>query len=220
MKNRLIFMLVMLGLFAGSCAGPPAEVPAVGSAFIAAPSGPYAQIYRQTVFIETESGQGSGVIIAPDLILTAGHMVDGDSRAEIYLSTGRWVSAVVVKDDDSVDLALLRTDEPLEIPYIKISDTPAALGSSVMVCGTPYGVFLNTLSRGILSGLNRTWDEFPGVMFYQTDAYIAYGNSGGPWINEQGELIAITSWGWDSNLSFGVPAHSIREFLDVRGSTK
>lgn len=222
MKKFLISTLLTFVLLVGCVTHSSETVPATYSTEISFVSDTYLQVYRQTVYIETESGRGSGVVIAPNLILTAGHMVDEDSRAEIYLSTDRWVSAVTIKDDDTVDLALLRTDEPLRIPYIKISDEPAALGSSVVVCGTPYGMFTNSLSKGILAGINRTWDKHEGVMFYQTDALTIGGNSGGPWINSMGELIAITSWGYDyiGNLSFGVPAHYIREFLDVRSSIK
>ena len=213
-------LVILFGAMVGCASHNTETVPATYSTEISFVSDTYLQVYSQTVYIETESGKGSGVVIAPNLILTAGHMVDEDSRAEIYLSTGRWVSAVTVMDNDTVDLALLRTDEPLRILGIKISETPTALGSSVVVCGTPYGVFTNSLSMGILSGINRPFDEITGVMFYQTDAYIMGGHSGGPWINSKGELIAITSWGWDENLNFGVPAHYIREFLDVRGSVK
>ena len=79
------------------------------------------------------------------------------------------------------------------------------------------------MKRPILffTGQKRTWTQYGGTWFYQTNALIQGGNSGGPWVNANGELVAITSWGqgYTGNVNFGVPVWYVKELYE-RSSIK
>ncbi len=91
------------------------------------------------------------------------------------------------------------------------------IGDPIYVVGSPYGPdFFNTVSKGILSGINRTHHRLRGSLrVYQTDAAILPGNSGGPWFNSAGEIVAIsTSWVPSSGtVGFGIPLPELKRIM-------
>jgi len=165
-------------------------------------------------------GLGSGFVIdSAGLILTNYHVVDGAEQIEVTVGTPegphRTVSAKVVGKAPDFDVALLRTDQKLEVPALPLGDSDRLrVGEWVMAIGNPFGLS-QSMSVGIISGKHRE-DLNPsghqGVYdFLQTDASINPGNSGGPLVDMNGRVIgmntAISAQG--AGIGFAIPASTL-----------
>ena len=127
---------------------------------------------------------GSGVIIDKDgQILTNAHVVDGAASLSVTLDNGSKVTAKVMGLDPVLDLALLRVESSGPLPTARLGDSAGIkVGDEVVAIGNPIGLD-QTMTRGIVSGLNRTLPGISDEPMIQTDAPINPGNSGGPrWI--------------------------------------
>jgi putative serine protease PepD len=141
---------------------------------------------------------GSGVIVDDEgHILTNYHIVHGLQEVSIVLEEENVVAAKVLGVDPLLDLAVLKTSGSQgNLPVAKMGDSDALeIGEDVIAIGNPMGLE-KSVSRGIVSGLNRTHPS--GTMswlrpFIQTDAALNTGNSGGPLVNRCGEVIGINS---------------------------
>ncbi len=145
-----------------------------------------------TVQVLSQIGSGSGVIISEDgYIVTNYHVIEGSRRFAVVLSRGEQIDAQLVGVAPDFDLALLKIDSA--VPAVaKWGDSSAVpLGASVIAIGSPLGEYQNTVTTGILSGYNRTLDTLSGLL--QTDAAINHGNSGGPVLNRNGDVIGINT---------------------------
>ncbi len=141
------------------------------------------------VTIKTRDGHGSGVVIDEQgHVLTNTHVV-GESR-KVFVSDGvSKTEAVVLRRNPIRDVALLKLDTSLATGRVHISAAEMQVGDSVYVIGTPLNESLNhSITKGIMSA----YREIGGLAFYQTDAVVNPGNSGGPAFDEHGELAAIT----------------------------
>ncbi len=146
-------------------------------------------------------GQGSGVILGSDLVVTNAHVVDGASEVSVTFSDGASASATLLGTDSTHDIAVLSASTG-ERPAMPIgSSASLALGQEVVALGYPLGLGA-TATAGIVSGLDRTIDvsgangaseHLEGVL--QTDAAINPGNSGGPLIDTAGRLVGINTAG-------------------------
>lgn len=150
------------------------------------------------------TGSGSGVIITPDgYILTCNHVVEGANKITVYVNDGMSYDATVIGADGQTDLAVLKI-EATNLPYTSFGDSDMlALGQPVIVIGNPLGVLLNSVSSGIISGLDReiTLQDGQQMTLLQTDASVNSGNSGGGMFNSSGELIGIIN---AKNVAVGV----------------
>jgi serine protease Do len=150
---------------------------------------------------------GSGFIISDDgLVLTNSHVVFGRQAITVTLDDGRKTQAKLLGADPILDVAVLRIPVPPEgHPKANLGDSDAIrIGEEVVAIGNPLGLE-QTLTRGVVSGVNRILPESPmSVMLplIQTDAPINPGNSGGPLLNLCGQVIGI-------NTSFLEEAQSI-----------
>ncbi len=141
------------------------------------------------------SGMGTGVLIDPrGYILTNQHVVDKVQGIEVHLSDGTALTARVVQQDESMDLAVLKVDAGKPLPAVAIG-TSSTLeeGDQVIAIGNAFG-YENTVSVGYVSSVGRNVtlsDEQVYRNLIQTDAAINPGNSGGPLVNLDGELIGI-----------------------------
>lgn len=181
-----------------------------------------ARVKPATVTILTQSGSGSGVFIDQDgHVITNNHVVEGGGRFVVVYADGSRVSASLVGTAPEFDLAVLKVDG--RVPAVaRLGDSSRLLpGSRVAAIGSALGDFRNTVTAGVLSGHNRSLDALDGLL--QTDAPINHGNSGGPLINLDGEVIGINvavvrgSAGMGDpaeGLGFSIPSNTVRVVAD------
>ena len=180
------------------------------------------------IFLETQEskmGLGSGIILTENgYILTNQHVV-GDKYSNCYvtLEDGRNFSGSVVWADSNIDLAIVKIMAN-DLNYIELGDSDnISLAEEVYAIGNPIGIeFQRTVTRGIISGINRTIKlQENGQESYmedliQTDATINEGNSGGPLVNKSGELIGINTVKITDaeGIGFAVPVNIIKPILE------
>ncbi|MCU1459558.1 MAG: trypsin-like serine protease with C-terminal domain [Actinomycetia bacterium] len=140
---------------------------------------------------------GTGFIISSDgYVVTNNHVIaDAGGRIEVTFDSGSSKSAKVVGADSRNDIAVLKVDGVTDLPTVQlgnsseltVGDDVIAIGNALALEGGP------TVTRGIVSGLNRTIDTEAGTLTdaVQTDASINHGNSGGPLVNSRGQVIGI-----------------------------
>jgi serine protease Do len=171
---------------------------------------------------------GSGFIVDPaGFIVTNEHVVEraADLKIQVTMSDGKTYSAKYVSGDPSADIAYIKIESKTPLPFISLNDlSPNLVGQTVLALGNPLGYGIS-VSRGILSALNRTItiDENEYKDLVQTDAAINPGNSGGPLIDLSGKLIGVSSVKMaytpqgvpTQGLGFGIPGATVRE--KVRG---
>ena len=144
-----------------------------------------------------QGGSGSGVVIADDgLILTNSHVVAGARRVGLAFADGLARDAEVIGDDPLTDLALLRAPLPGDIASARLGDSKRLRrGHLVVAIGNPLG-FESTVTAGVVSALGRTLRARNGRPIddvIQTDAALNPGNSGGPLVSAQGDVIGINT---------------------------
>ena len=166
---------------------------------------------------------GSGVLIdASGLILTNSHVAFGRQSITVTLDDGTRLPATLVGADPIFDLAVLRIAKPSsgKLPTARLGDSDRTrVGEEVVAIGNPLGLD-QTLTRGIVSGMNRILPETPFSLLeplIQTDAPINPGNSGGPLVNRCGEVIGInTAVITDAqNIGFAVPSNMARSTVSA-----
>jgi serine protease Do len=156
---------------------------------------------------QIEHGVGSGVIISPDgYIVTNNHVVDGATQIRVTLNDRRVLNAKVVGTDKLTDLAVIKVNAS-DLPTIAWGDSAHLKpGQSVLAFGSPFGYFQFSVTRGIVSAVNRpnpySDDARKPGGFIQTDAAINPGNSGGPLVDSRGELVGINTFIITNNGSF------------------
>jgi len=178
------------------------------------------KLINSAVFIEVDTPYGpaaaSGVIIGPNTVLTAKHVVEHVDAVRVYDYDGNELTVLDWKVDGDDDCAVIRVDAKL-VTAVRFADD-IELGDEVLVIGSPFGRdFLFTVTRGIVSGLNRRISFFGVSPLITVDAAINPGNSGGPVFNLRGELIGIASGvrNWSDDLSIITSIKTIKEFLDA-----
>lgn len=154
------------------------------------------------VKIVSGSSQGTGFFFSNNnLILTNRHVVGGNGKREtqIELADGRTMTAKTIYVSRSDDFAVLEPISQLNVRPLPICyATYPVAGEEVVALGSPRGL-ANTVTRGIVSAVRKTGDEFKsvapaGATIIQTDASVNPGNSGGPLVNKNGEVIGIVTF--------------------------
>ena len=173
------------------------------------------QEYRRT-------GLGSGSIIRKKnntyYVLTNNHVIKDAVDIEIIMHTGDRFSAEIVGGDSRVDLAVVKfePDKDIEITIADLGNSDnLKIGDLVMAIGSPDG-FQSTVTQGIVSYMGRRGGPGGNINdFIQTDASINKGNSGGPLVNMNGEIIGINTWiasesGTSAGLGFAIPINNVK----------
>ena len=169
-------------------------------------------------------GGGSGFIVSPKgIVITNMHVIfEGQFDYEVVTNDSKKHSAKLIGTDVINDIAFLKIQSGDNFPCLKLGDScRTKLGQEVLAMGNALGVFRNTVSRGIVSGLSRSIkadndyisENLKGLI--QTDAAINPGNSGGPLVNIRGEVIGINSASvfQAENISFAIPINIVKEDL-------
>ncbi len=166
-------------------------------------------------------GQGSGVIIdEAGYIVTNSHVVEGAGTIQVRLSDRRTAEATVVGSDALTDIAVLQIDLPNLIAAEWGDSDKMQVGDLVWALGSPYGLE-RTLTFGILSAKSRRSSSHisrsPYQEYLQTDAAVNPGNSGGPLVNIEGQIVGINAAIFGASyqgISFAIPSRLAREKYD------
>ena len=227
--SRTIVSALFILLLAGSAL---AESPAVQPDFRQIVQQSKDKVFPALVFIRVlreshESGKrvasevsGSGVLISPDgELLTNWHVVDKGTEVRCLLYDGTPHYADVLGTDKDLDLALVKLRRPADapsLPYAELGDSSEVReGDFVMAMGAPWGLS-RSVSIGIISCTTRFLPEASEYsLWLQTDAAISPGNSGGPLINTDGQVIGINTRGimQGGDMGFSIPSQTIAQIL-------
>jgi periplasmic serine protease, Do/DeqQ family len=157
---------------------------------------------------EKPTGVGSGFILSADgYVMTNAHVVDGADEIMVTLTDKREFKAKLIGTDKRTDVAVVKIDAK-NLPAVSIGDSKKIkVGEWVVAIGSPFGLE-NTVTAGIISAKGRDTGDY--TPFIQTDVAVNPGNSGGPLINMQGQVIGINSQiysrtGGFMGISFAIP---------------
>ena len=179
-----------------------------------------------TPFSVPATGAGSGFVVATGgLILTNYHVVAGASSLTVTLDDTRQVAASVVSTDALHDLALIRVNVAGLTPVTLGDSGTVRVGQLAIAIGSPLGTFTDSVTQGIVSGIDRTVTvgdaaartekNLKGLI--QTDAAINPGNSGGPLLDANGSVVGVitASVGSAEGMGFAVPINQAKEMISA-----
>ncbi len=160
---------------------------------------------------------GSGFVISSDgLVVTNYHVIEGATTVKVHLEN-RDYTATVKGADKATDIALLKIDAGRPLRYLELGDSDRTrVGDWIMVVGNPLNLD-KTVTTGVVSAKGRSIgiNDISFENFIQTDAAINFGNSGGPLINLDGQVVGIATainYGAE-NIGFAVPVNTLRGIL-------
>jgi serine protease Do len=173
---------------------------------------------KSTLTVKTKKGFGSGFLISGDgYIITNYHVVSDPKDLKVVLNDKSEYGAEIVRVSKIYDLALLKIKASNLLSFSFSLSEEIPIASEIYAIGTPTAEDLSqTISRGIVSGI-RTVDNYKLI---QTDASINSGNSGGPIVNKNGEVVGVVSsklkgFGVEG-VAFGIPATEIFDKLNIK----
>jgi serine protease Do len=165
-------------------------------------------------------GMGSGFIVAPEgYVVTNQHVVDHASQITVTLHDGKKLPAKLVGIDEKTDLALLKVESKENLPYARFGDSERTrVGDWVVAIGNPFGLG-GSATAGIVSARGRDIQSGPYDDFFQIDAPINQGNSGGPLFDLSGRVIGINTAIYSPNggnvgIGFAIPSKLAENVID------
>jgi S1-C subfamily serine protease len=176
-------------------------------------------ILPSVVYIQTQSGVGSGVVYDEGLIVTAAHVVQGSDTVRVRFTDGEQVTGTVVGTADQVDIAVIEVDKSDVTPATFVAEKPR-VGQMAIAVGSPWGLE-STVTAGIISAVDQTNCSLTTcASMVQTDAAINPGNSGGPLVDREGRVLGInvsifTDSGANDGVGFAVPADIVVTYADA-----
>jgi S1-C subfamily serine protease len=175
----------------------------------------FAEVFREArdavvqvrVRTATSGGSGTGWVVDDGHIVTNEHVVEGAERVFVRFRSSGWIEADIVGEDVYSDLAVLSVeDQPDATEPLALRTTDPAVGTEVLAIGNPFGLS-GSVSSGIVSGVNRTLpapNNFSIPDAIQTDAPVNPGNSGGPLVNLDGDVVGVINSGGGDNIGFAI----------------
>jgi serine protease Do len=165
-----------------------------------------------------ERAQGSGFLISSDgYVVTNHHVVENASEISVTFESEEQYTARVVGSDQRTDLALLKidTDKPFD-KFLNFAEANPRVGDWVLAVGNPFGLG-GTVTAGIISAGGRSIGSGP-YDFIQIDAAVNRGNSGGPSVNLDGEVIGVNTAifspsGGNVGIAFAIPAQLAKNVI-------
>jgi putative serine protease PepD len=163
-------------------------------------TGVAAEAADSVVTVRVGSGSGSGFVVTGDgLIVTSHHVIDGGGTPTVEFSDGTQLPATLVSSDATHDVALLDV-EASDLPHLHMADGEVQVGETVVSIGTALGEFPNTVTVGVVSGLDRSIEigsrrlgQTTLAGLFQTDASLNSGMSGGPVLNLLGQVVGVNT---------------------------
>ncbi len=179
-------------------------------------------IWGQTV---SNAVSGSGFVISSDgYILTNYHVVNGVSNITVFFSDGTSYDATVVGGEEDNDIAVLRINATGLQPVVLGDSSSIEVGENVYAIGNPLGELTFTLTGGLVSAKDRAVTTSDGTVMnmIQTDTAINSGNSGGPLLDQYGQVIGIVSAKLSNSgsststvegLGFAIPLNDVKDMI-------
>jgi S1-C subfamily serine protease len=168
------------------------------------------------VLVEATSGRGSAFYVTHDTLITNVHVVQHDQYVTLRRMNGTSVSARVQTRAPNFDIAVLKVSPASSSqPYLQMASAQTLRpGQEVVVIGSALGTLQNSVSRGIVSGLRQSG----AALLIQSDAAANPGNSGGPMLDRNGQVVGILTSGYRNNqgLNFAVSIDHARDILEGR----
>lgn len=195
----------------------PGEEPIADAAEVILPS---------VVFIQTDSGLGSGVVYNSDgLIITAAHVVEGSETVRVRFADGDQATGTVLGSASDVDIAVIEVDRQYLTAATFATEKPR-VGQMAIAVGSPWGLE-STVTAGIISAVDQSNCSFGScASMVQTDAAINPGNSGGALVDRAGHVVGInvsiySESGANDGVGFAVPSDIAMAYADaiVSGET-
>ncbi len=174
-------------------------------------------------FSDEPASEGTGIILTADGYIATNSHVIGDSRTlytvQVITNDGEKYSAKVIGYDSRTDIAVLKIGAKGLTPAEFCDSKYVEVGQDVIAVGNPGGMdFQNSLTRGVVSALNRELSLSSQVSYIQTDAAINPGNSGGPLSNMYGQVVGINTAKISSSsyegMGFAIPSATVKEIAD------
>ncbi|MXV61152.1 PDZ domain-containing protein [Natronorubrum sp. JWXQ-INN-674] len=184
------------------------------------PDSPYADVYEGTIddvvlvnVFGTDEGSpgglGSGFVVDEEYVVTNHHVVRDSPEAELQFRDEQWRTATVDGTDSHSDLAVLSVDDMPDGPDgLSFADDEPVIGQEVLALGNPLGLDAS-ISQGIISGVDRSLPSPTGFSIpaaIQTDAPVNPGNSGGPLVNLEGDVVGVVFAGAGQTIGFAISA--------------
>jgi putative serine protease PepD len=178
---------------------------------------------------QTQQAQGSGFVYDSNgRIITNQHVVEGATSISVRFWNGQTYKAELVGSDPSTDLAVIKVDAPASVltPLTLADSDAVAVGDNVVAIGSPFGLE-NTVTSGIVSALHRQMtspNNFSIDDSIQTDAAINHGNSGGPLLNAEAQVIGVNAQiesdsGGNDGVGFAIPSNTVKSIVSELIST-
>lgn len=175
--------------------------------------------------VENSATQGSGIILTSDgYVVTNAHVI-GNSKTQYLLqvvtSDGKSYNAGVVGYDSRTDIAVLKMDDAKGLKAAAFGNSEnIELGEDIIVVGNPGGLdYQNSITKGIVSAVDRKMSSTSLVKYIQTDAAINPGNSGGPIVNLYGQVVGIATAKIVSEkyegMGFAIPSATAKDIIDT-----
>lgn len=162
----------------------------------------YKSCSKATVQIVTDVGVGTGFFYDTGKVVTNYHVIKGAKKITVNFTDGTSFEVKnILSLNEYVDLAVLSV--PVSVTPLKLNQKEVSSGDTVYAIGSSLGVLTDTFTNGIVTNANRYVDD---IHYIQTNAAITNGNSGGPLLNEYGEVIGINTWQYvnGQNINFAI----------------